>query len=207
MTGDLSLKEARRVAVRARGINTLEPAGEVTTASVLSRLGCIQINSMSAVRRSHELVLLSRGVSPAQAGHAGTGQYAGVSFEGMAHALSLLPVEMRPYFSFRRRRVRARGWRGPYADAQTVTEARQRLDAEGRVRIAGFGRVTGTGWDRSSPYRWALEWLAATGGAACAERDRRLPQSAEPGSVLKAGVSPPGSRRRRRTPPLSMRTR
>src|SRR4051812_45015848 len=158
----LAPAEARRIAVAAQGLHGLEAAGDA--ASVLRRLGCIQIDSMSAVRRSHELVLLGRG-APAELG-------AGRCFGGMAHALSLIAMELWPAFGFRRRHVRANGWRGPAVDMDAVAVARGRLEKEGRVRLRDFGGTSGQGWERDSPYRWALEWLAASGGAVCGERDR-----------------------------------
>jgi len=94
----LAPDEARRIAVAAQGLHGFDVAGDA--ASVLRRLGCIQIDSMSAVRRSHELVLLGRG-APAEPG-------VGRCFEGMAHALSLIAMELWPAFGFRRRHVRVR---------------------------------------------------------------------------------------------------
>ncbi len=170
MTASLTNTQARRIAVAAQGLHSAG-ATAFTPAQVLAKLGCVQIDSMSAVRRSHELVFLSRGTprdDVLRVGTAGTS----ISFEGMAHALSLITWQLWPAFEFRRRRTRAHGWRGPDVDAAAVAQVRGRLEAEGQVRPSDFGRSTGTGWERDSPYRWALEWLAATGGAVCVERDR-----------------------------------
>jgi len=174
----LTPDEARRVAVAAQGLHGCAAAGDA--ASVVRRLGCIQIDSMSAVRRSHELVLLSRGV-PAELGD-------GLCFEGMAHALSLIAMELWPAFGFRRRHVLAHGWRGPAVDSDAVAVARARLERDGQVRLRDFGGTSGRGWERDSPYRWALEWLAASGGAVCAGRDRwervyRLPELVIPAAI------------------------
>lgn len=171
MTDELSLADARRIAVAAQGLHTIN-ASAATPAAVLSRLGCVQIDSMSAVRRSHELVFLSRGVPIDDAVDVGRVAAAGISFEGMAHALSLIAVDLWSAFGFRRRRTLQHGWRGPHVDTKAVAHAKDRLQTEGRVRLRDFGGTTGKGWERDSPYRWALEWLAATGGAVCAHRDR-----------------------------------
>ncbi|WP_078661551.1 DNA glycosylase AlkZ-like family protein [Streptomyces sp. NRRL B-24484] len=188
MTAELTTDEARRTAVAAQGLHPAEPAAP-TAAEVLARLGCLQIDSMSAVRRSHELVLLARGVTPDQVSALGAAAQTGTSFEGMAHALSLVPLHLWPAFGFRRRRILADGWRGPAVDPAAVAHARERLHARGRVRLRDFGRTAGTGWERDSVFRWALEWLAATGGAVCAERDRWervycLPELAVPEHLL-----------------------
>ncbi|MCU7820433.1 DNA glycosylase AlkZ-like family protein [Kitasatospora sp. DSM 101779] len=189
MTAELTTDEARRIAVAAQGLHPVQPATP-TAAETLARLGCLQIDSMSAVRRSHELVLLGRGVTLDQALTLGTAAQAGTSFEGMAHALSLVPLDLWPAFGFRRRRILADGWRGPAVDTAAVDRARDVLQARGRVRLRDFGRTTGTGWERDSVFRWALEWLAATGGAVCAERDRWervycLPELALPEHLLR----------------------
>nr|WP_166682282.1 crosslink repair DNA glycosylase YcaQ family protein [Streptomyces sp. 846.5] len=166
----LTPDEARLIAVAAQGLHLVDPPAR-TSAAVLGRLGCVQIDSVSAVRRSHELVLLSRGVQVAEVQRLGTAAGPGGSFEGMGHALSLMPLDLWPAFGFRRRRILQLGWRGPTVDMAAVEEARARLEATGRVRLRDFGGSTGTGWERDSAHRWALEWLAATGAAVCAERD------------------------------------
>ncbi|WP_250032671.1 DNA glycosylase AlkZ-like family protein [Paractinoplanes maris] len=168
MTATLTAAEARSVAIAAQILD--EPTRSATT--VFDRLGCVQIDSMSAVRRSHELVLLSRGVPLDVVLQVGTAAGEGATFEGMAHALSLVAMDLWPAFGFRRRHISAHGWRGPAVDFAAVEVARARLEADGRVRLRDFGGMKGSGWERDSPYRWALEWLAATGGAVCAERDR-----------------------------------
>jgi uncharacterized protein YcaQ len=171
MSAVLSADEARRLAVTAQALH--RPGSESSRPQdVLGRLGCVQIDSMSAVRRSHELVMLARGVSMEAVSAVGTADQPGTSFEGWGHALSLIPMDLWPAFSFRRRHTAANGWRGPAVDAEAVQLAQQRLETEGRVRLSDFGKTTGTGWTRDSPFRWALEWLAATGRAVCAERER-----------------------------------
>ena len=185
MTARLTPAEARRVAVTAQGLATVEPVG---AAAVFHRLGCVQIDSMSAVRRSHELVLLSRGVGRDDTVRLGTRADDGLTFEGMAHALSLVAMDLWPAFGFRRRSITAHGWRGPAVDMAAVGVARRRIEAEGRVRLRDFGGMTGTGWERDSPYRWALEWLAATGGAVCAERDRWERVYCRPDLVIPAEI-------------------
>ena len=107
----------------------------------------------------------------------------------MAHALSFIPVELWPAFGFRRRHVRQHGWRGPAVDPSAVKIAQDRLEEQGQVRLRDFGGIQGTGWERDSAYRWALEWLAVTGDAVCTGRDRwervyRLPAEALPPPVV-----------------------
>ncbi|WGD36537.1 hypothetical protein [Lysinibacter sp. HNR] len=58
----LSLNEVRRAAVNAQGLAVCsESAPEVS--DTIDSLGCVQIDSMWAPRRAHELALLVRGVT------------------------------------------------------------------------------------------------------------------------------------------------
>ena len=158
-TTEISLTEARTIAIAAQGLHC--PANYATT--VLDRLGCIQIDSMAAVRRSHELVGLARGLSVDVVSRLGTAKSEVETFEGWAHALSLIPLQLWPLFAWRRRRVRTHGWSGPEVDLQACVEVLARLRAEGPLTLSDLGGTTGSGWERTSPARWAAEWLEKTG--------------------------------------------
>lgn len=166
ITTEISLAEAQAIAVAAQGLHkTIE-----TVAAVLNRLGCIQIDSMTAIRRSHELVVLSRGVDSDSAARLATDMSDVDTFEGWAHALSLIPLEMWPLFAWRRRHIRVNGWRGPDVDQYACAEVLARLRAEGPLTLSDLGGNTGSGWERSSPARWAAEWLEKTGDLVVRQR-------------------------------------
>lgn len=157
MTVDrLSLQEARAIAVAAQGLH--EP---LTEASALFRqVGCVQVDSIAVVRRSHELVALARGLPARETADLTT---AGETFEYWAHAICLVPLQLWPAFAVRRRRFLRHGWRGPDVDPAACDTVRERLAAEGPLTLTELGGATGNGWQRSSPARWAAEWLQAIG--------------------------------------------
>lgn len=91
-------------------------------------------------------------------------------FEYWAHAASLVPLEHWPLFSARRRRYAVKGWSGPAVDAAACDHVLSVLDERGAVTVSDVGGAQGSGWERSSVNKWALEWLLATGEIACVHR-------------------------------------
>lgn len=164
----LSISDARTLAVCSQGFynkdNTLE--------SILTKLGCIQIDSISAVRRSHELVLLSRGLPLNESTTFLTANSPVKTFEYPAHAMAALPIEKWPYFGFRRRKIQTIGWRGPKVDHAAVITTRKKLRELGELSTSTLGPVDGHGWERTSKNKVALEWLLWTGEAVCTYRNR-----------------------------------
>ncbi len=93
--GELSATDARRMALRAQGL--LGRSGRPrTVAGVLDRIGAIQLDTISVLARSHELVCEARlgpvGRPAIERGcWAPEGQPA-TTFEYWAHAACILPV-------------------------------------------------------------------------------------------------------------------
>lgn len=175
---DLSLTEARTIAVTAQGLHTVgQPP---SAAALLQRLACIQLDTIAVVRRSHELVLLGRGVDDDEARTLLDPTANPRHFEYWAHAAAVLPVTLWPYFAFRRRRFRDHGWRGPKVDPTACAAVRAAVAERGQVTISDLGGAKGSGWERSAPAKWAAEWLLATGELVCVARRRfsRVYQSA-----------------------------
>ena len=118
---ELSLSEARRIAVGAQGLHPPHPLGR-SGLQVLESLGCIQLDTIHVVRRSHELLLLARGVSGDEA--AGLLQPTDSDpefFEYWAHAACLIPLRLWPLLAFRRRNYLNNGWRGPEVVPEAVS--------------------------------------------------------------------------------------
>ncbi|MCP3760642.1 winged helix-turn-helix domain-containing protein [Streptomyces sp. TBY4] len=183
---ELSSQEAREISVTTQGLHTTSaPLGAEDT---LRRLSCIQLDTISVVRRSHELVQLARGVPVAEAQHLISEADPPVLFEYWAHAASLIPLTLWPLFAFRRRGYAAKGWSGPTVDPEAVEHVRAVLTERDAVTISDLGGAKGNGWERSSANKWALEWLLATGELACVYRRgwQRVYQRAE--SVIPSGL-------------------
>ncbi|MGW1027721.1 winged helix-turn-helix domain-containing protein [Streptomyces sp. NPDC002577] len=176
---ELSLQDARTIALAAQGLHIASPS--LSAKDTLRRLGCIQLDTISVVRRSHELVQLARGVPMADAQQLISEANPPVLFEYWAHAASLIPLELWPLFAFRRRGYATKGWTGPPVDPAAVEHVRAILADRNAVTISDLGGAQGNGWERSSANKWALEWLLATGELACVYRRgwQRVYQRAE----------------------------
>jgi uncharacterized protein YcaQ len=186
---DFSLEQARSLAVAAQGLHTQSDPSRAE--ETLRGLGCIQLDTISVVRRSHELVQIARGVPVADAQQLISRATPPVLFEYWAHAASLIPLSLWPLFAFRRRHFAAQGWTGPSVDPDAVKHVRAVLTERTAVTISDLGGAKGSGWERSSANKWALEWLLATGELACVHRRgwQRVYQRAEkiiPEDLLRA---------------------
>lgn len=192
----LRIGEARRLALDAQGLlgpypHAGRPAARVMAA--LRRLGAIQLDTISVLARSHELVAFSRAGAVGRDAIA-RAYWGGGAVEYWAHAACVLPVEVWPWQADRRRLNRRRFLsKAQYKDA--FAEVLARLRDQGPLASDGLGgaRKGGPWWDWS-PLKNAAELLLAAGEVVCVERRgwRRvydLPERALPAEVL--GPEPP----------------
>lgn len=185
-TQTMSLAQARRLAVASQGLDI----SGASSADVLERLGCIQIDAMRPIRRSHELALLARGVSQKTELIPSS-----MAFETWGHAHSLLPVSLWPYLAFRRRAISRRGLSGPAHDPDVAIDVLRVIAAEGPKTLAQLDRAEGIGWDRHSPSRAACEWLLSIGELVCTRRDAKwqriyaLPEAEIPSELFRVHMS------------------
>jgi len=167
--------EARRMTLRAQGF--LGATGWRRTqggvAAMLRRVGAVQLDTISVLARSHELVAYARlgPVPREQIEQAYWHQGKPAAFEYWAHAACVLPVEQWPYFAFRRRAFRARGVRWHHSHAETCDKVLARLRAEGPLTATQLGgaKAGGPWWDWSE-VKIAVEWLLDTGEVICVRR-------------------------------------
>ena len=210
----LSAAEARRIALAAQGLAGPRPAGAADTAAMLrqiARLGLVQIDSVSAVVRSHYLPLFSR-LGPYPRPELDRLAYEGRRrrlFEYWGHEASLLPVATQPLFRWRMARARAgKGiYRGIADFAREQSGFVDRILGEIRDRgplsageLAEGGRGEG-GWWGWSQGKLALEYLfwsglVTTGTRRGFERVYDLPERALPRAVLAAPTPEPAAAQR-----------
>lgn len=139
--------------------------------AMLRRLGAVQLDTISVLARSHELVAYARlgpiGRGAVEQAYWGEPHRA---FEYWAHAASIVPIEDWPWFARRRRRYRESGVWWQSASERAYAEVRARL-ADGPVTTADVGgaKRTGEWWDWSEG-KVALERLLASGEVVCVER-------------------------------------
>jgi uncharacterized protein YcaQ len=167
----LSAAEARRIALRAQGLlGAPDRRGGVD--ALLRRLGAVQLDTISVLARSHELVPYSRlGPVGREAVEAAYWTRPARAFEYWSHAACVLPIEAWPLFAFRRRafRIRGRRWHEVPEGASRRVLARLRSDGPLTVQELGGARGGGEWWDWSDA-KVGVEWLLDVGDVACVER-------------------------------------
>ncbi len=187
----VSATEARLLTLRAQGLlGTGGRRGGVP--GLLRRLGAVQLDTISVLARSHELVAYARlGPVPRdRIERAYWNPRQPAAFEYWSHAACVLPLEEWPWYAFRRRALRARGKRWHQSHEHTCADVLARLRGEGPLNATQLGgaKAGGPWWDWSDT-KIAVEWLLDVGEVVCVRRDgwRRvydLPERVLPGELL-----------------------
>jgi uncharacterized protein YcaQ len=168
----LSADEARRVALCAQGLSGPRLGGGPAT--TLRWLGGVQLDTISVLARSHELVAYARhGAIPRASIEEAYWGSTSTTFEYWSHAACVLALEAWPAYEFRRRAFRARGrrWHRLEDAEASCGEVVARLRTEGPLtaRDLGGAKKGGTWWDWSE-IKIAAEWLLDTGDLVCRQR-------------------------------------
>ncbi|OLT33453.1 cytoplasmic protein [Actinomadura sp. CNU-125] len=168
---ELSADEARRLQLRAQGLLGARHRGGVP--AMLRRLGAVQLDTISVLARSHELVPYARlgavGREPVESAYWGNGTP--TAFEYWAHAASVLPLDDWPLFAFRRRAYERRGWRWHKVPEGVCDVVRERLRTDGPLttRELGGAKASAEWWDWSDQ-KIGIEWLLDVGEVVCVRR-------------------------------------
>jgi uncharacterized protein YcaQ len=191
----LNADEVRRVTLYAQGF--LGAGGKRGgVAGVLRRVSAVQLDTISVLARSHELVAYARlgPVGRAAVEEAYWPSSKPATFEYWAHAACILPIADWPYYAWRRRAITARGQRWHQVSAEACEQVLGRLRDEGPLTATQLGgaKAGGPWWDWSE-VKIAAEWLLDTGRAVCVRRTgwRRiydLPERVIPADLL--GLEP-----------------
>lgn len=187
----LTQDEARLITLRAQGFIGAD-ARRGGVPAMLRRVGAVQLDTISVLARSHELVAYSRlGAIPRTQVELAYWRPGGAAaFEYWSHAACVLPIEEWPYYQFRRRAFVARGLRWHQSHPDVCEQVLARIRAEGPLTSTELGgaRKGGPWWDWSDT-KIAVEWLLDTGAVVCARRIgwRRvydLPERVVPAGLL-----------------------
>ncbi|MFJ6465585.1 winged helix-turn-helix domain-containing protein [Streptomyces sp. NPDC091387] len=167
---ELSADQARRIALRAQGFLGA-PDRRAGVPGVLRHLGAVQLDTISVLARSHELIPYARlgavGRRPVEEAYWSGGR----AFEYWSHAACVLPVEEWPHFAFRRRAYRSRPqWHHDLPDGAYDTVIKQ-LRTEGPLTATELGGANNGGewWDWSAS-KVAVERALMYGEVVCTER-------------------------------------
>jgi uncharacterized protein len=136
----VSPDDARLMTLRAQGlVGTQGRRGGV--AGMLRRIGAVQLDTISVLARSHELVAYTRlGPVPRERiDRAYWHPRQAATFEYWSHAACILPIEEWPYYGFRRRALAARGMRWHQIPEKVCDEVLARLRAEGPLNATQLG--------------------------------------------------------------------
>lgn len=169
----LAAADARLITLRAQGfLGTEGRRGGVP--AMLRRLGAVQLDTISVLARSHELVAYAR-LGPIPRDRIERAYWhprQPTAFEYWSHAACVLPIEDWPYYAFRRRALRARGKRWHQSHQRACTEVLAKLRAEGPLTATQLGGAKNGGawWDWSDT-KIAVEWLLDVGEAICVRRE------------------------------------
>jgi uncharacterized protein YcaQ len=169
----LSIEEARRIALGAQGLRgARSTAGGVP--AMLRRLGAVQLDTISVLARSHELVAYARqgAIGRARVERAYWGPQS-TTFEYWSHAACVVPLEDWPAYGFKRRARLAKGrrWHVLEDHQKSCDEVVARLRADGQLTANELGgaKKGGPWWDWSET-KIAAEWLLDIGELVCRER-------------------------------------
>jgi uncharacterized protein YcaQ len=206
----LSNAEARRIALAAQRFDassTLRSARDV--ASMVRKLGAVQIDSVNVLVRSHYLPLFSR-LGPYARELLDRAAYADRArrlFEYWGHEASFLPVQMYPLFRWRM--DRARRGEGTWGRLRRYATEHQDLVNAALAQIrergplgaseleaadpAGFPARSSGGWWGWSQGKEILEWLFWTGQVTTAKRRNferlyDLTERALPANIVSAPI-------------------
>ncbi|WP_255954794.1 winged helix-turn-helix domain-containing protein [Streptomyces odontomachi] len=172
---ELSADEARRIVLRAQGLLGA-PDRKGGVQGVLRHLGAVQLDTISVLARSHELVPYARlgavgrrtvedaywNPRPGAAPHA---------FEYWSHAACVLPVEEWPHFAFRRRAYLARPHWNHHLPDGAYDQVIKQLRTEGPLTATELGGAKNGGlwWDWSAA-KVAVERALMYGEVVCTRR-------------------------------------
>lgn len=198
----LSLAQARRIALAAQGFADPPPGGPPTRRHlrrVLGRIGLLQIDSVNVLQRAHYLPLYSRlGPYPTEMLDRAAYRRPHELFEYWGHEASLLPVRLHPYLRWRMANPH------PWGGIATLAREQPELIDWVRAEVARAGPLTASeieadarprsdqwGWNWSAT-KTALEWLFYRGEVVVARRNTGfarlydLPERVLPAEVLAA---------------------
>jgi uncharacterized protein YcaQ len=173
----LSADEARRIALRAQGFLGA-PARRAGVRGVLRHLGAVQLDTISVLARSHELIPYARlgavGRSTVEDAYWSSEAAAATrphAFEYWSHAACVLPIEEWPHFAFRRRAYRTRPHWHHDLPSGAYDQVIKQLRTEGPLTATELGGAKNKGewWDWSDS-KIAVERALMYGEVVCVER-------------------------------------
>ena len=179
---EISPDDARRVALRAAGLLSNEPtpavaqkAGAARQSTIvrgmLSDLGAVQLDTISVLARSHELIAYSRFGAVRRASIEDAYWSDNHAFEYWSHAACILPMELWPDFAFRRRHYMRKGQRWHGVPKKDLAALLATIRDSGPITTSDVGGAkSGSEWWEWSDSKIALESLLDVGQVVVTKR-------------------------------------
>ncbi|HTC70920.1 MAG TPA: crosslink repair DNA glycosylase YcaQ family protein [Acidothermaceae bacterium] len=187
-TPEISADDARRLALAAQQLLGA-PDRRAGVSGLVRSLGAVQLDTISVLARSHELVVYARLGAIARP-KIEAAYWGGEAFEYWAHAASILPMAQWPLFAFRRRHYVARAHHWGEHSTAVARAVLDRVRSEGPMTATDLGgaKKTTTWWGWSE-VKSAAEFLLASGQLTSTKRVgwRRvydLPERVVPADLL-----------------------
>jgi len=168
----LAPAEARRIVVARQGFAARHRVADPDqVAEAVRRLGCVQIDSVTAVARAHRLTLAAR-VGRIPPGTLNGLRHSGRIAEVWAHEASLIHADELPWYRAGMLEETAHRWYGPVLreHRRLAREMMRRIEADGPADAAAFGGAGRPGWWEWSAAKQVLEALFSSGRLAVRER-------------------------------------
>ncbi|MEY4137475.1 MAG: hypothetical protein RL205_1603 [Actinomycetota bacterium] len=177
MSVSITADQARRIALWRQGLLGAPPkpgkpaAQEQRVHDMVRSLGAVQLDTISVLARTHELVAYARFGSIERTAIESAYWNGDTSFEYWSHAACILPVESWPLFAFRRRHYARRGIRWHEVTQKSVDSVLARLRSDGPLTTKDIGgaKASGYWWDWSDS-KIAMEYLLDIGEVVCTSR-------------------------------------
>ncbi|MHA2026612.1 MAG: winged helix-turn-helix domain-containing protein [Candidatus Thorarchaeota archaeon] len=160
---EVSIADARRFVLDVQGLRTVVPCKSVM--DVAKRIHNIQIDTISVVSRSHNLIAFNRFPDYSE-GEIWEHEKNGKLFEFWSHAMCLMPMESYPFYTWRRKFYPGpRGKKWAQENKDTIKQVFKYVKKNGVTNSASIGERTTdtTGWWDWKVEKRALEHLFTTG--------------------------------------------
>jgi uncharacterized protein YcaQ len=179
---ELTPEQARRIQLRAQGllgrVATTRQGGGLRgdpgarrALGTLRHLGAVQLDTISVLARSHELVAYARLGAVGRSSVERAYWNGTATFEYWSHAACVLPIEDWPLYAFRRRDYLRKGRHWHRTPEQACKEVLARLRSDGPLTATGLGGAKKGGeWFDRTDHKIAAEYLLATGEVVCTRR-------------------------------------
>jgi uncharacterized protein YcaQ len=169
LPASLTAAQARRVAIHATGLGDRRPAGRIDVRhlrKVVQKVGVVQLDSVNAVARAHELLFFSR-LGPFDKRLLQDLVYERRElYEGWLHVASLIPTELWPMLATRRWSSQQRSYGDWHVhNAALLDEVRALLREQGPLASSDVNHIgprKGPWWEWSQGKR-AIEWMFMAG--------------------------------------------